>query len=393
VNGCAKADGSAVSFFNFSVTRSLFLSGALCCLPFSNACASGQGATAPAAASTLLSGWHPFAEARAWAASDALPITEFDSDWSRGFAPKDGRNTMLMRNRAEIGVEKDQWRLGWEYRQEKTLVTDRQTLELVRLYKQRLTPSGPTLTALDVRYDAWSAQGPRLGRWFGPAAGAGWLPRVNLSGAVYTGAVLRETAVSGTVGYAPGDQYDFNAGRTETNSRYRYPFMQHTPGASGASVSMAMEWRPSDAFALGLKIDDLWSSMRWRNLPRKEEQINSAVTEYDQQGYVNYSPLLNGTNRQVSGNGALARSGAASASYDFGRLSVATRIERIAGVTIPTLALGHRFGWGKLTTSVETRFRTIGVGVETEHFHMALQADSLRLGQAKAFGLSLGARY
>lgn len=384
---CVKADGSAVGFFNFSVTRAWFLGGALCCLPLSNA-----GATAPAPASTLLSGWHPFAAARAWAASDALPVSELDSDWSRGFAPKDGRNTMLMRNRAEIGVEKDQWRLGWEYRQEKTLVTDRQTLELVRLYKQRLAPSGPTTTAVDGRFDAWSAQGPRLGRWFGPAGG-GWLPRMNLSAAVYTRAVLRATAVSGTVGYAPTDQYDFHAGRTETNSRYRYPFMQHTPGASGASVSMAMEWRPSDAFALGLNIDDLWSRMRWRNLPRKEERIDSAVTQYDQQGFVNYSPLLNGSNRQVSGNGALARSGAASASYDFGASSVATRVERIAGITIPTLALGHRFGWGKLTTSVETRFRTIGVGIETEHVHLALQADSLRLGQAKAFGLSVGVRY
>jgi hypothetical protein len=288
---------------------------------------------------------------------------------------------------------KDQWRIGWEFRQEKTLSTDRQTLELVRLYKQRLTPSGPTTNAVDVRFGAWSAQGPRLGRWFGPAAGGGWLPRVNLSGAVYTGAVLRESAVSGTVAYTPTDQYVFNARRTESNSRYRYPFMQDAPGASGASVSMAMEWRPSDAFALGLTIDDLWSTMRRRNLPRKEEQINSAVTQYDQQGYVNYSPLLNGTNRQVSGNGALARSGAASASYDFGALSVATRIERIAGITIPTLALGHQFGWGKLTTSIETRFRTIGVGIETEHVHLALQADSLRLGQAKAFGLALGVRY
>lgn len=84
-----------------------------------------------------------------------------------------------------------------------------------------------------------SAQGPRLGRWFGPADG-GWMPRVYLSGAIYTKAALREGDASDTVHYAPSDQYAFNVRRSDANSNYRYPFMQQEPGASGASVSMAM---------------------------------------------------------------------------------------------------------------------------------------------------------
>ncbi len=251
------------------------------------------------------------------------------------------------------------------------------------------TSSAPNLAG---RFDSFSAQGPRLGRWFGAAAN-GWMPRVHLSGAIYTSAALREGDASGTVHYAPVDQYDFNVRRTDANSKYRYPFMQHEPSASGASISMVLAWRLSKAVSVDANIDDLWSAMRWRNLPVKDDRIDSRVTEYDAQGYVNYRPLLSGTNRQVARNGALARSGGATLTVDLGPVAVGAGVERLAGVTIPSVALAHQFGWGKLSTRIETRFRTIGVGIDTERFHLALQTDSLRLGQAKALGMSVGMRY
>lgn len=377
---CTKADGDAASFFIVPPIRSWFLAGALCCLqPWAT------GAEAP-------SEWHPFVEARAWAAYDAFPIADLDGDWSRGFSPKGDRNVMLHRNRAEIGVEKGAWRIGWEFREDATVVTDRQTLEFIRRYKQRAKPLTATTDDLAAQFDSLSAQGPRLGRWFGAAAN-GWMPRVHLSAAIYTTAALREGNASGTVHYAPADQYDFNVRRTDANSRYRYPFMQQEPGASGASISMALAWQLSQAISIDANIDDLWSAMRWRNLPVKEDRIDSQVTEYDAQGYVNYRPLLTGTNRQVARNGALARSGGATLTVDLGPVSVAAGVERLAGVTIPSVALAHQFGWGKLTTRVDTRFRTFGVGIDTERFHLALQTDSLRLGQAKALGMSVGVRY
>jgi hypothetical protein len=383
VSRCAKADGDAVGFFTVSPIRSLLLAGALCCLP---------PWAAAAARDATPSAWHPFVEARAWAAYDAVAIADLGGDWSRGFSPKADRNVLLQRSRAEIGVEKGEWRLGWEFRQDATVVTDRQTLEFIRLYKQRSKPPTGTTTDLAAQFNAWSAQGPRLGRWFGPA-GAGWMPRVYLSGAIYTKAALREGDASGTVHYTASDQYDVNVRRTDANSNYRYPFMQQEPDASGASVSLAMAWRLSEAVSVDANIDDLWSAMRWRNLPVKDDRLDSRITEYDAQGYVNYRPLLNGANRQVARNSALARSGGAMVTVDFGPVSVATGVERLAGVNIPTVALAHQFGWGKLTTRLESRFRTIGVGIDTGRFHLAVQTDSLRLHQAKALGLSLGLRY
>lgn len=363
----------------------------LCALA-SSAPAFAQGAMPSAAPSTSawLAGWSPFLEVQLWQAYDAVPISKLDSDWSDGYSPKAGRNVMLQRNRAEIGVKNDQWSLGWEWRQDITLATDLPTLAFFRLYRQRLQPPGPTTYELAGKFNAWSAQGPRLGRWFGSPASA---LRLNVSAALYSGAILREGDGSATVNFLPPDQYQFDARRSDANSRYRYPFMQHEPAASGASVSAAMAWRLSESLALTAKVNDLLSTIRWRNVPVTEETIGSAVTEYDAQGYINYRPLLSGMNRQVSQRSTLARSGLATLSYRFGAWGVATEVERVAGVTIPTLALAHQYGWGKLTTRVDTRFRGIGVGLETARFHLQLQADSLRRGQAKVLGVSMGVRY
>ena len=355
------------------------------------ACALYAMAGAAAAADSSLPDWHPYVQARAWAAYDAIPIGELDGDWGRGFDPRKGRNVLLQRHRVEAGVESGAWRLGWEARQEATLASDRQTLVFVRDYKQRFRPPADTSYALAARLERWSAQGLRLGRWFGDADGA--MPRVQLSGAFYSRASLRDTDVAGKVSYQVPDHYDFNVRRIEANSAERYPFMQDTPGGAGASMSLALAWRPAPALTVAANIDDLLSVMRFKNLPIKEDRIDSRVSTVDADGYINYQPLLSGMNRQATIRRRLGRSGAASLSYDARSVIVTAGLERLAGITIPSLALGHSFSWGTLSSRVETRFDSIGIGIQTARVTIAVQSDSARLGRARSLGASLGLRY
>jgi len=335
--------------------------------------------------------WHPYAQARAWAAYDAIAIADLDGDWAGGVQPRGGRNVMLQRHRAEAGVERGAWRIGWEYRQEATLITDRQTLGFVRRYKQRIKPLETNSYALAARLERWSAQGLRLGRWFGDADGL--LPRVRISGAVYTRASLRDTALDGSVLYRPVDQYEVDLRRSEADTSARYPFMREQPGGAGVSMALALAWRLAPALTANIDIDDLWSVMRYTGLPFKEERLDTKVSALDADGYINYRPLLSGVNRQATVNRKLGRSGNAGLTYDSGALLLGANVERLAGVTIPSLSLGRRFGWGVLSTRVESRFRTVGIGIDTDHLNVALQTDTLRLHKAKALGLTMAVRF
>ncbi|MDC8757649.1 hypothetical protein [Janthinobacterium fluminis] len=356
------------------------------------ACPSALAQTA-AAAPDAPAGWAPYLEVRLWEAHDGVPIKQFDKDWSQGFSPRAGRNVMFQRNRVEAGVERGPWRLAWEYRQEAVLSTNRDTLELVHLYKQRIRPAAPAAFDVHASMDGWAAQGLRASRWFalpGQAAGG---PRLNLALALYARPRLRENSVDGTAAGGGGDDYSFSAVQNDVNSRFRYPFMGQSPGGSGVSTALTLDWPLGQASRFTLNVDDLWSRMRWTNLPQTRQTADSAVASYDAQGYINYRPLLNGRNSQISKSTALRRTAAATLAGGFGDWGAALQIERYAGVTIPTFTGSRRFAWGTLSASVDTRFKTFGVGVERGDFHVALQADTLNPNRAKALGLNLGYRH
>jgi hypothetical protein len=334
--------------------------------------------------SSLISDWTPFVEIDLWRASDAIPVSEIDSDWTNGFSPKAGRNVVLMRNRATIGVESSRWRIGYEVRQEASLDTNRDTLEMVRLYKQRQDPSGPVTFPANARYNNWSAKGLRVGRRFEGPAIAGRAPNMLVSVAYYTQPRYRQNDVSGSVRYLGSGDYAFNATQTDIYSRAELPFMNETTSATGVSISVGADVPLSEALSLNVKIDDLWSRMRWRNLPVTNQTINSDVTSTDSQGFVNYRPLLAGRNQQVDESIAVPRYGAASLSYRADAWRYTMQIERFTGVTIPTFSAARQFGWGIVSGRIETRFHTAGLGFEHGNFRLLLQADTLRQDRAKA---------
>jgi hypothetical protein len=370
--------------------RLLVLAGLLACgstcLP-----AQAQG-TAPQ--SSVPAGWAPYVEVRLWEAFDGIPVKQFEKDWSVGFAPRTGRNVIFQRNRVEAGVEQGAWRLAWEYRQEALLLTNRDSMELVHLYKQRVKLTAPTAFDVQARMEAWSAQGLRVSRWFElPGGSANQQPRLNLALALYGKPRVRDNSVAGRATRGTSDDYTVDLAQTDINSGFSYPFMQQAYGGSGSSASLALDWPLGTASSFKLKLDDLWSRMNLRNLPQTEQQVNSAVAQYDEQGYINYRPLLSGQNSQVSRNSKLRRSGAATLASRFGLWGAAVQLERYAGETIPTLTASRQFGWGGVSASVETRFKTVGLGFDRGDFHAAVQADRLNLNRAKALGLNLGYRH
>ncbi|HAT29687.1 MAG TPA: hypothetical protein DCW29_02175 [Janthinobacterium sp.] len=374
--------------------RDYLLTGLLACGAVCQPGWAQEAREAARAAPNAAGGWAAFVEVRLWEAYDGIPIKQFEKDWSQGFAPKAGRNVMLQRNRVEAGVEKGPWRLAVEYRQEATLNTTEPTMQLVRLDKQRIALKEAATFDVYARAQGWTARGLRASRWFELAGPEARAPRLNLALALYGGTGLRDDTVAGQVSGGPDEAYRFNAAQTDVNSRYHYPFMpDKSVSGSGASASVALDWPLGANSGFKLKLDDLYSRMRWSNIPQTVQQLDSAVAHYDEQGYINYHPLLNGRNSQISVSGALPRSGAATLTTQQGAWGAALQVERYAGVTIPTVSATRQFGWGKLSASVETRFKSVGVGVERGAFHCALRSDSLNLNLAKAVGLDLGYLY
>ncbi len=334
--------------------------------------------------------WQAYADVQLWAAYDATPIRQFDGTWDT-YAPRAGRNVFLQRHRAEVGVEKDGWRVGLEYRLEGTLVTDRETLDFYHAYQQRLRPDGARTYTLDAQFKTWSAAGLRVARTFAlNESGAALM----VSGALYAHPSNRESEINGNINYQPVDEYGGNARYRESDTRYRYPFMQDSSQtSSGASVSMALQWPLGEQVTANLALNDLWSRMRWSNLPEKTQNLNSNVTSVDQDGYINYKPLLTFKNSRIDKSGSIGMSSAASLTYRLDRWSMKAGLDRIEGTTIPAVAATYGSNWGAFTGSYESRFKTVGIGYDHGPFRLHLRANRWPLSQASAIGLDARLHY
>lgn len=357
--------------------RSILLSGVLAC---STACA--QTAATPA------DGWTVYSDLSVWQASDAVPVSQLDGEWST-YSPRAGRNTALMRNRAAVGVEKERWRLGLEVRQDAWLTTDRDSLDAFYLYQQKDKPAPPARFALHGRYFSWKASGLRAGYTFdGPRVGAR-SATIEISAAVYGKQRLRERSVDGVLSYPQAGAYGFAVDHIDTDSRMTYPFMGDAPSASGGALSLAATLPLLEAWTLRLQADDVASRLRWKNLPVNTESLNSDVTSFDENGYVNFGPMLSGRKRQVERSVRIPRYTAATLDYWNGNWGAGVQVARYAGETIPTVSLSRRVGALTLRASVETRFDSAGIGVEAGNFRLMLRADALKLNEAKTRSLQL----
>jgi hypothetical protein len=334
--------------------------------------------------------WQAYANVQLWAAYDATPIRQFDGTWDT-YAPRAGRNVFLQRHRAEVGVEKDGWRVGLEYRREGTLVTDRETLDFYHNYQQRLRPDDARAYTLDAQFKTWSAAGLRVARTFAldrPGAA------LTVSGALYAHPSNREIEINGNINYQQVDEYGGNARYRESDTRYRDPFMPGlSQSSSGASVSMALQWPLSERVTANLALNDLWSRMRWSNLPSITQSLNSNVTSLDQNGYINYKPLLSGQNSRIDKSGSIGMSSAASLTYRLDRWSMKAGLDRIEGTTIPAVATTYASKWGAFTGSYESRFKTVGIGYDLGPLRLHLRADRWPLSQASAIGVDAGLHY
>lgn len=335
--------------------------------------------------------WRPYAQLQSWAANDAIPLRDFDGKWEHDYAPRQGTNRFLQRHRAEAGVETRGWSIGVEYRLEATLDADRDTLDVYRSYKQKAQPAQARAFLVDAHMKAWSAGGVRVGHTIalGDAGSGG--PLLKISGALYENLRNRDVDAAGVVTYTPGNVYGFNAQYQDSNTRYRYQFMPDAAQrSSGASLSMALQWPLTSALTANLALNDVWSRMRWSSLPSVVKAINSKVSSTDQDGNVNYQPLLQGKNSLIDKRGTIGASAAASVGYQLAQWEWRLRVDRLDGIAIPAVAAAYHGAWGTVGADAESRFHTVGLRYAKGPFSVHLRSNRWPISEASAAALDVG---
>ncbi|HOB95808.1 MAG TPA: hypothetical protein PK306_19510 [Aquabacterium sp.] len=346
-------------------------------------------------------GWLVQARAADFSASDATPVRGFGGDWAR-YHPRGGRNAALQQAGLELSLQGVGWELAAVLRGDLVVTGSRGSFDAVHAYKQRVAPADGTV--LDARAEAQGVV------WAGLRAARSWtlLParEAGAAGLRITAALtplqvrrVRLTGVQGSVQYDAATGYGFDATTLQQASDRQFGG-QGTRDATGSGVTtdLGLLWQPAPGWFANLSLVDAVSRLRVDGVATEAMQLSSSTRQLDARGYLDYKPLLTGRNSASDLRLRLARKWSATAGMPAATLwagapagsLVGARWERIDGLDLPAVwaalpvtALGP--GW-RLQVDAETRWRSLGVGLQGPHAALWLRSSSLRPGQAAALG-------
>jgi hypothetical protein len=354
----------------------------------------------PVAAATG-DGWQVRAQAADFSASDATPVRGFGGDWAR-YHPRGGRNAALQQAWLDVSLTSGGWELGGVLRGDLLVAGSRGSFDAVHAYKQRTTPDEGAV--LDAQAQASGVV------WAGLRAARSWtlLPAgtADAAGLRITAALtplqvrrVRLTEVQGAVQYTGATGYGFDATTLQQASDRQFGG-QGTRDATGTgfTTDLGLLWQPAPGWFANLSLVDAVSRLRVDGVATEAMQLSSSTRQLDDRGYLDYKPLLSGRNSASDLRLRLARKWSATAGMPATSLwggapagsLVGARWEHVDGLALPALwaavpvaALGP--GW-RLQLDAETRWRSLGIGLQGPHAALWLRSSSLRPGQAAALG-------
>jgi hypothetical protein len=349
--------------------------------------------------------WQVQTQAAVFSASDATPVRGFGGDWAR-YHPRAGRNSAMQQAWLDLSLQRGGWELGAVLRGDLLVAGSRGGFDAVHAYKQRLTPADGE--ALDVQAQAsgvvWA--GLRAARSWTLVPGKGQGDGQATAGLRLTAALtplqvrrVRLTGAQGSVQYASATGYAFDAATLQQASDRQFGG-QGTRDATGGGYTsdLGLLWQPTPGWFANLSVVDAFSRLRVNGVATEAMQLSSSTRQLDARGYLDYRPLLAGRNSATDLRLQLARKWSATVGVSAPDLwagaaagsLVGVRWEHIDGLDLPAVwaalpvaALGP--GW-QLQLDAETRWRSLGVGLQGPRAALWLRTSSLRPGQAAALG-------
>lgn len=350
----------------------------------------GQDMSTEPSPGSRFAGWSPYLDIQLQARYDGIAISEFNQDWRRDFSPRAGRNVLFQRNHANAGLQKDRWFFGYDIRQDALLVTDDQTLELVRRIKQHDRPDIPVSYDLNAHMTSWRAEGVQFGRWFSDSPNQ---PTFLFSIGLYGKPAYRNNQITGSLSATPPDQLTADLQQRDVNTGAALPFQRGGASGSGITFSAGLRLPVTQSLTASLIVEDLFSRISLSHVPVTQQRVNTAAAHYDSQRFVSFTPLLSGTKTQVSQMFSLPAYGTADLVYTDGMWRTRGAVVRFAGVTMPEVSVTRQLPYGEFSTSYEFRYRVVGLGYRYKVFNIALASDSFSVRSARSAHFGMGYQY
>jgi hypothetical protein len=190
--------------------------------------------------------------------------------------------------------------------------------------------------------------------------------------------------------------YTYNVTGEESYSKATYPFIRDaTPIGQGYALDIGARAVWANGSHLDLAANDLLGEMRWDKMPYTTETANSATLTRDPSGNISYNPTVSGWNdlNRRTINQRLDPKLHAQYTYLVSGFDISAGTDWTKGYWFPQAGVSYRLNekW-KTTLDYDTRFNTVGLGIEHQWFYLNLRSESVSPGSSRACGLAGGVK-
>lgn len=249
--------------------------------------------SALAEATSSLAAWGGYVDTSVEAWSNGTPVLDLDGRWAKGYERRAGEQRAYVTARAEAGVQLPwgrqpdgrAWRVGAVGRVDGSARLSGDAAQALYHYQSQTDPDAPV--TLDARSEIlyWTGQGVSV---HAPAMNLGGF-KLDVSFDHLVLKRLRSLRSAGQVTYNADDTYSYAGTLRDDHSKTLPPFAQ-APDAEGLgqALSIALAWHKASSATLmspwvpdrvSLRVDDLWSRLRWRGINGDDAVLRSDVAE------------------------------------------------------------------------------------------------------------------
>ena len=327
--------------------------------------------------------------------NDPLSARQYQDNWQGNYHPRNGLNVGLLSTRSEAGVMAAGWSLSAVRRTELLIESSREMTDLMRVYKTRVAvPAGQAFN-VDLHYAGYEAKGWRLDKAWNWQTGGGHDLGFGMGYTLLEGDRVRAGSAQGGFASLGGGKYGYAVTMDDAYTRKTYPFQTPgTPEGSGGSADLGLDWKTPQGARFEWVANDVLGRMRWREVPGTVANAGTGKTGTDANGYIVYAPALSGRNARRDFAQKLPLRWGVGAEVPVHNFYVLGTLTHLQHSDFALLALGWKFapGW-RVQADYDLRFKTYGLKLAGSRVFIALRASGRDLGEARAYGASVGASW
>lgn len=313
------------------------------------------------------------------ASNDFISLKELLQEWERDYSPKNKTNIAILNSRLEIGINLDDFYLGYTFRYDSFIKTDKSTTDLLELLKTKQELPLDELYKVDIEIYAIQAQSFIISKEIK------WINNRYKNLNLYLGISILQSSI-GQSGRVQADadiiskkDYDFIGDSSYYyTENHLYSLDINKPKGYGYSLNFALSYK-NDKHSFLLLGEDIASKIAWKDMPYSQISITSDTKKYDENGYVYYNPTITGYEQYRDYTQNLKAKYYFEYKYNYSQ-KIKTKIgtELYQGFILPFSAIEYqKYDDTKYTLGYDIRFKKISVGLNIDNFSLMVSTNGI----------------